>query len=77
MLFEVILPLEEFAANLAGEGDVLFVRPLVDHEVVGLGEASLTVLANELALDAHLSPELPPVVRLHLHHRKHLDVLKT
>lgn len=72
VLLEVVLPLEGLAARLAREGDVVLVRALVDHEVVGLGEAALAVLADELALGAHLAPELgPPLVRLHLHDGEH------
>ena len=72
MLLEVVLPLEGLAARLAREGDVVLVRALVDHEVVGLGEAALAVLADELALGAHLAAELgPPLVRLHLHDGEH------
>lgn len=76
MLFEVVLSFEGFAANLAGEGHVILVAALVDHEVVGLGEASLAVLADELdgALGSHLLPaaELPAVpLCLHWHYREH------
>lgn len=71
MLFEVILPLERLAADLAGEGDVILVAALVNHQVVGFGEAALAILADELALGPHLAAELPPVVTLHLHNREH------
>lgn len=74
MLLEVVLALEGLAAHLAGEGDVVLVTALVDHQVVGLGEATLTVLAHKLALGPHLAPELcPPVVTLYLHNREHVD----
>lgn len=76
MLFEVVLPLEGLAADLAGEGHVVLVTALVDHQVVGLGKASLAVLADELdgALGSHLLPpaELPAVpLCLHRHYREH------
>lgn len=72
MLLEVVLALERLAARLAREGDVVLVGALVDHEVVRLGEAALAVLADELALGAHLAPKLrPPLVRLHLHDGEH------
>lgn len=72
MLLQVVLPLEGLATRLARERDVVLVRALVDHEVVGLGEATLTILADELALGAHLTPEFrPPLVRLHLHDGEH------
>lgn len=76
VLLEVVLPLEGFAADLAGEGHVVLVTAFVDHQVVGLGETSLAVLANELdgALGSHLLPpaELPAVpLCLHRHYREH------
>lgn len=71
VLFEVVLTLERLAARLAREGDVILVRPLVDHEVVGLSEAALAVLADELALGPHLAPEFATVVRLNGHYGEH------
>lgn len=71
VLLEVVLPLEGLAADLAGEGDVVLVGALVDHEVVGLGEASLAVLADKLAFGPHPLPELPPLFGLDLHYREH------
>lgn len=71
MLLEVVLTLERLAADLTREGDVVLVTALVDHQVVRLGEATLAVLADELALGPHLASELPPVVTLHLHNREH------
>lgn len=73
MLFEVVLPLEAFAADLTAEGQFrALVGPLVDHQVVGLGEAALAVLADEFALGPHLPAELAPAhVVLYLHYRKH------
>ena len=72
VLLQVILPLEGFSAYFAREGDVIFVAPLVYHQVVGFGEPPLTEFADELALGSHFPPELPPLVRLHLHYREHL-----
>lgn len=76
MLLEIVLPLEGLSADLAGEGHVVLMAALVDHEVVGLREAPLAVLADELyrALGAHLLPpaELPAVpLCLHRHYREH------
>lgn len=78
VLLEIVLPLEGLSADLAGEGHVDLVAALVDHEVVGLGEAPLAVLADVLlvrrALGAHLLPpaELPAVpLCLHRHYREH------
>lgn len=76
VLLEIVLPLEGLSADLAGEGHVVLMAALVYHEVVGLGEAPLAVLADELyrALGAHLLPpaELPAVpLCLHRHYREH------
>ena len=71
MLLEVVLALERLATGLTRECDVILVRPLVDHEVVGLGEATLAVLADKLALGSHLAPKLATVVRLDGHYGKH------
>jgi hypothetical protein len=76
VLLEVVLPLEGLSADLAGEGHVVLMAALVDHEVIGLGETPLAVLADELyrALGAHLLPpaELPAVpLCLHRHYREH------
>ena len=73
MLLEVILALEGLAAGFAREGDVVLVGALVDHEVVGLGEASLAVLADEFALCSHFAPELTTVLRLNGHYGKHCN----
>ena len=76
VLLEVVLPLEGLSADLTGEGHIVLMAALVDHEVVGLREAPLAVLADELyrALGAHLLPaaELPAVpLCLHRHYREH------
>lgn len=75
MLFEVVLPLETLSAHLTTEREFgTLVRPLVDHEVVGLGEPPLAVLAHELALGPHLSPKLiPGDVVINLHDGEHLE----
>ncbi len=36
MLFQVVLSLEGFAADLASVGDVVAMAALVNHEIVGL-----------------------------------------
>ena len=43
---EVVLPPEGLAANVAGEGPLVCVGSLVDHEVVAIGELPLAVLAD-------------------------------
>lgn len=75
MLLEVVLTLEGLSAGLAGEGDVVLVGALVDHEVVGLGEAPLAILAHELALGAHLATKLSPLIRLYWHDGEHCRCL--
>lgn len=74
VLFQVVLALEALAAHLAGERQLgTLVRALVDHQVVALGEAALAVLADELALGAHLATELAPAdVVVDLHYGEHL-----
>lgn len=73
MLFEVVLPLEALTADLTAEGEFgTLVGPLVDHQVVGLREATLAVLADELTLGPHLPAKLTPAhVVLYLHNREH------
>jgi len=77
VLLKVILPLEGLSAGLAGERDVILVTPLVDHQVVGLGEAALAVLADKLALGPHLASEFGtvgvPILSFYWHNRKHWD----
>ena len=43
---EVVLPPEGFAADVAGEGTLVGVGPLVDQQVVRLGELTVAVLAD-------------------------------
>jgi len=50
MIPQVILSPEGLAANVAGVGPLIRVGPLVDEEVVGLGELPVAVLADELLL---------------------------
>ena len=71
MLLQVILPFERLPTGLAGEGDVVLVRPLVDHEVVWLGKPALTVLADELTFGPHFATEFPTVVGLNWHYGEH------
>jgi hypothetical protein len=77
VLLKVILPLEGLSASLAGERDVILVTPLVDHQVVGFGEATLAVFADELALGTHLASEFGsvgvPILSFYWHNRKHWD----
>jgi len=72
VLFKIVLAFEGLPADFASEGNVVLVAPLVDHEVVGLGEPPLAVFADELALGSHLAPKLPPILRLNLHYGEHL-----
>jgi len=73
VLFEVVLSFESPPANLATERQFgAFVGPLVDHEVVGLGELPLAVFADKFVLGAHFSTELAPTnVVVNLYYRKH------
>ena len=81
MLFEVILTFEGLATDLAGKGYVVLVATLVYHEIVGLGETSLAVLADKVYSNLcphHFLPtaKLPAVALcFHWHYREHLDVL--
>jgi len=45
---QVVLPPEGLAADIAGVGPLVSVSSLVNQQVVGLGELSVTELANEL-----------------------------
>lgn len=47
---EVVLPPEGFVADVTGVGPLVRVRPLMDKEVVGLGEVAATELADKLLL---------------------------
>lgn len=46
----MVLATERFAAYVARIGTLVGVRAFVDEEIVGLGEMSLTVFADELLL---------------------------
>jgi hypothetical protein len=48
MVPQMVLPPERLAANVAGEGPLVRVRPLVDEQVVGLCELPVAELADEL-----------------------------
>jgi hypothetical protein len=77
VLLKVILPLEGLSAGFTGERDVILVTPLVDHQVVGFGEAALAVLADKLALGPHLASEFGtvgvPILSFYWHNREHWD----
>ena len=53
---EVVLPPEGLATGVTGEGPLVCVGPLVDHEVVALGELSVAVLADVPLLRAAETP---------------------
>lgn len=74
MLLEVVLPFEALAADLAAEGELgALVGPLVDHQIVGFGEAALAVLADEFTFSAHFPAKLAATnVVVDLHNRKHV-----
>lgn len=44
----MVLPSERFAADVAGVGPLVGVRPLVDQQIVALGELSVAKFADEL-----------------------------
>lgn len=50
MVSEVILPAESFPADVARVGPLVRMSPFVDEEIVGLGELTVAVLADELFL---------------------------
>lgn len=47
---QMILPPESLSADVARVGSLIRVSPLVDQQIVGLGELSVAVLADELLL---------------------------
>ena len=47
---QVILSSECFATHIAGEWSLICVSPLVDHDIVGLGELSVAIFADESLL---------------------------
>lgn len=72
MLTQIILPFETLAANLAAEGQLgALMGALVYHQVVGFGEPTLAILADELALWAQFTPKIPGVILVDLHHGEH------
>lgn len=73
MLTQIVLAFEVFAAHLARERHLgTLVRTLVDHQIVGFGEASLAILADEFALWSHLTTKVrPAIIVINSHHRKH------
>lgn len=50
MVSQVILATEGLAANITAVGALVGVSPLVDQQVVGLGELTVAVFADELLL---------------------------
>ena len=70
---EMVLPPEGLAADIAGERSLVRVRALVDHEVVGLGELAVAVLADEpllrLAVPVHVECEGGGRIHEHVHER--------
>lgn len=49
---QMVLPPESLSADVARVGTLIGVSPLVDQQVVGLGELPVAVLADELLLGA-------------------------
>lgn len=75
VLFQIILPFEALSAHLTAERYFwTFVAALVYHQVVRLGESTLTVLADVFAFGPHFSAEFSTAhVVVQLHYRKHSD----
>lgn len=72
MLTQIVLPFETLPANLAAERQLgALVGAFVNHQVVGLGEPTLAILADELALWAQFTPKIPGVIFVDLHHGEH------
>lgn len=72
VLAQIVLSLETLPANFAAEGELrTLMGPFVYHQVVGLGEPTLAVLADELAFWAQFASEIPCVVLVNLHHGEH------
>mgnify|MGYP002049908675 CR=1 FL=1 len=70
---EMVLPPEGLATDITGKGSFVRVGPLVDHEVVGLGELAVAVLADEpllrLAVPVHVECEGGGRIHEHVHER--------
>ena len=47
---QMVLSPESLAADITGEGPLISVGPLMDHDIVRLGELSVTKLADESLL---------------------------
>lgn len=75
VLTQIITLLEVLATDLTGICYLWgFVRALVYHQIVGLGETPLAILANELTLRTHLATEIrPAVIVVDSHYSKHFD----
>lgn len=72
MLAQVVLPLEALPAHFTAERQLrTLMGAFVDHQVVGLREPTLAVLANELAFWAQFASEIPCVLFVNLHHGEH------
>ena len=52
---QMVLSPESLAADITGEGPLISVGPLMDHDIVRLGELSVTKLANEPLLGTRAS----------------------
>lgn len=50
VIAQMVLPAKSFAADVAGVGTLVGVRPLVYQQIVGLGELTIAVFANKLLL---------------------------
>ena len=50
MVSQMVLSPESLAADITGEGPLISVGPLMDHDIVRLGELSVTKLADESLL---------------------------
>ena len=70
---EVVLTSERLATDITGERSLVRVRPLVDHEVIGLGELAVAVLADEpllrLAIPVHVQCKGGGRIHEHVHER--------
>ena len=76
VLLQIVLSFERLPTSLTREGDVILVRPLVDHEIVGFGEPTLAVLAHEFTFRSHFTTKFPTVVGLNWHYGEHRSVME-
>jgi len=76
VLFQVVLPFERLAAHFARVGDVIAMTALVDHQIVGLGETTLAVLADKIGSRCHPAPVGgTPVLGVVGHHSEHFQLI--